>query len=122
MSVPEQYTYNPYTSADFSPSHDYLLGPVLDILEGNAPSSVIELGCGNGSVANVLSKKYSVVALDASHSGIEIAKTNFPNVRTAELVKPERRSACPLQSSPVSPPRAYGLGSSDGRAPSLARR
>ena len=45
-------------------------------------ASIFELGCGNGSNAAYLtSKGYTVVGVDPSTSGIEIAKQNFPECR-----------------------------------------
>ena len=41
--------------------------------------NILDIGCGNGSVDNYLTHRgYSVVGVDPSHAGIEIAKREFP--------------------------------------------
>lgn len=70
-----------------SPSHDYLLPAVLAELkelasgldEGNR--RLFELGCGNGSVANVLAGQgWKVAGIDASDEGIAHAQAAYPHL------------------------------------------
>ena len=59
-----------YSGASPSHTHDYLL-PVVDrLLAGLRPDRVLDLGCGNGSVAAHLAAKYDVTGVDASPFGI----------------------------------------------------
>jgi 2-polyprenyl-3-methyl-5-hydroxy-6-metoxy-1,4-benzoquinol methylase len=77
-----------YYHGELGSQHAYLLPAVEKIIGQLKPKSVFELGCGNGSVAAWLhNKKIEVSAIDASESGIQQAKTAFPditfNVRSA---------------------------------------
>ena len=59
----------------------YLWGPVLDELQRSIPSesSIFDLGCGNGAFARELVERgYSVIGVDPSQSGIEIANRELP--------------------------------------------
>jgi 2-polyprenyl-3-methyl-5-hydroxy-6-metoxy-1,4-benzoquinol methylase len=74
-----------YNDAQHQPHHLYLDPVVLEILsELNWPPGnrkVFELGCGNGSFANVLGGHgYEVTAIDVSVAGILIAKSHFPGI------------------------------------------
>jgi 2-polyprenyl-3-methyl-5-hydroxy-6-metoxy-1,4-benzoquinol methylase len=43
---------------------------------------VLDLGCGNGSLSNVIAQKgYEVVGVEESRQGIEIASSNFPSCK-----------------------------------------
>lgn len=55
----------------------YLWGPVVQLLQRVAPPPrpLFELGCGNGATARMLAAQgYTVMGVDPSRSGIEIAK------------------------------------------------
>ncbi|MEJ6012145.1 class I SAM-dependent methyltransferase [Novosphingobium aquae] len=61
---------------------NYLSEKVRDILRESGGKSVLDAGCGNGALAGYLaSLGYQVTGLDASTSGIEIARMTFPDVR-----------------------------------------
>ncbi len=77
----------PYASECHGGHHRYLDATVLDILDTlpwhhhGRERRVFELGCGNGSFANILhARGYAVTAVDPSHSGIEIARSHFPEI------------------------------------------
>jgi 2-polyprenyl-3-methyl-5-hydroxy-6-metoxy-1,4-benzoquinol methylase len=63
-----------------APAHtmSYLQGPVLAMLNKNTNNCILDLGCGNGYLANFLIRNgYNVFGTDASAEGIAIArKTN----------------------------------------------
>jgi 2-polyprenyl-6-hydroxyphenyl methylase/3-demethylubiquinone-9 3-methyltransferase len=66
--------------------HNLLLLPVLlKILNKNNNlfnKNIFDLGCGNGSVANFLSKyNWQVTGVDPSTDGIEKAKKAYPNLK-----------------------------------------
>jgi len=66
-----------YFSADRGCLDAYLYEEVVKEIDKVSPGRVIELGCGNGGFANIISNKCVVVALDNSETGINIAKNNF---------------------------------------------
>jgi len=83
MSGINGYTY---TGASLNPSHRDLLPVVLRIVQrlGLPPGSrrVFDLGCGNGSVGNVLSRTgFDVIGVDSSLQGIEQAKRAYPHLK-----------------------------------------
>lgn len=74
-----------YNGAGHSHSHAYLLPTVKAELTrvkeriSNSELKLFELGCGNGSLAAVLTDDcWEVVGVDPSVSGIEVANGNYP--------------------------------------------
>jgi len=72
-----------YTSAKSSHIHAYLLPTLkkylsnLDLCE----KRLFDLGCGNGSMANELTKKgWKITGVDASEQGIQQANINYPEL------------------------------------------
>lgn len=66
-----------------NPSHAYLLPAVLQATRKHQVPGrrLIDLGCGNGYVANFLAVNgFEVVGVDPSEKGIGIAREAFPNV------------------------------------------
>ncbi|WP_267876422.1 class I SAM-dependent methyltransferase [Moorena producens] len=49
-------------------------------LNGGGKLRVLDIGCGNGSLSNLIAQQgYEVVGMEESPSGAEIASQNFPN-------------------------------------------
>jgi 2-polyprenyl-3-methyl-5-hydroxy-6-metoxy-1,4-benzoquinol methylase len=73
-----------WTNATAEESHQYLLPALLRELgdiESDRPVRVLDLGCGNGSLsARLASSGHSVVGVDVSRDGIEIASEAYPAV------------------------------------------
>jgi 2-polyprenyl-3-methyl-5-hydroxy-6-metoxy-1,4-benzoquinol methylase len=74
-----------YTDANLNLSHQYLFPKILSILNDNKSFShkrLFELGCGNGSVANLLYKQgWDVSGVDVSEQGIRQANKHYPNLK-----------------------------------------
>lgn len=74
-----------YEDGELNPSHDYLLPSLLQILASlNLPKDrqrLFELGCGNGAVAEALTRQgFHVTGVDASVQGIEQAQRRHPRL------------------------------------------
>jgi len=55
---------------------------LVEIKNPNKKQYVLDIGCGSGGFCNFLhSLSFEVVGLDNSMSGIDIARTNLPNIR-----------------------------------------
>jgi SAM-dependent methyltransferase len=79
--VPEIPDYNFHDAAPLWSSH-YLWPVVRSILRSQPVSSrrAFDLGCGNGSIANMLTELgFEVTGVDPSESGIAIAKKAYPH-------------------------------------------
>ena len=62
-------------------AHGHYLKPVIDLLPAGEKLHIADLGCGNGYLASVLAAMgHTVVAVDSSREGIEIARSAFPAV------------------------------------------
>ncbi len=75
-----------YRYEDAARSHTvaYLLPTVLEVLTPHTVSRLFELGCGNGSMANLLRQRgFEVVGVDPSPQGIAQANLNYPEIRLA---------------------------------------
>jgi len=75
-----------YYDAALNRSHNYLLPNVSKILNeinhSKGKKNIFELGCGNGSVANELSKSgWDVTGVDISEEGIEQARIAYPQLK-----------------------------------------
>jgi 2-polyprenyl-3-methyl-5-hydroxy-6-metoxy-1,4-benzoquinol methylase len=81
---PKEYEYN-YENSNLTNAHSFLMTPLLSILPPAIKSKgeklrVLDLGCGNGSLTNVIAQKgYDAVGVEESNLGIEIASSNFPS-------------------------------------------
>ena len=68
-----------YTS-DFSFVHQYGNG-VMELIDANRNSTILDLGCGNGALSKVLQDKgYIVKGIDASKELLDIARKNYPDI------------------------------------------
>lgn len=69
-----------YTDENLDHTNKYILKPLLNFLKGKERFKILDLGCGNGSLANkLIDLGYDVYGIDASSSGIEIAKRKYPS-------------------------------------------
>lgn len=76
-----------WDSAELTTSHDYLLPAVLRELSRISPEGgrAFDLGCGNGSVANILAQRgWEVTGVDPSSEGIARAKAHYPSLELFE--------------------------------------
>jgi SAM-dependent methyltransferase len=78
-----------YADGKLNDSHNYLLPTTLSILETINPSGatmkVFELGCGNGSVAQAVSRLgYLVTGVDVSEQGIQQAHRTYPHLKLSQ--------------------------------------
>lgn len=78
----KQHEYS-YTNSDALHHHIYILPPLLELIsQQNNPEKklrVLDLGCGNGSLSNIIAQQgYEVVGVEDSTSGILFAHQNFP--------------------------------------------
>ena len=71
-----------YSKAGLQGCHAYVLPCVLSICCDLPPSRILDVGCGNGSVALELAKRgHSVVGIDLSESGVRVARESCPQGR-----------------------------------------
>src|ERR1700742_5078565 len=74
--------YKDYGYTDNKPDHSffYLQPGLLSMLSKDNNRCILDLGCGNGYIANYLIKQgYNVYGTDASEGGITIAKQENPD-------------------------------------------
>ena len=74
-----------FDDALLNASHDYLLPGVLDVLQKTSATvrerSLFDLGCGNGSVTNVIAGLgFRVAGVDPSVEGVAHATGNYPHL------------------------------------------
>lgn len=66
-------------------AHDYILPDVLKqirVLYHERSARIIDIGCGNGYVASKIAELgNTVIAVDVSKDGIDIARNSYPNVQ-----------------------------------------
>lgn len=87
-----------YRAANHEVSHAYLKPTVDKFLKNVPPGSVvIDLGCGNGSFLSLFQDRHwRLFGSDFSPSGIQFARTTFPNI-TFVLADAERPAGDLLQ-------------------------
>lgn len=66
-------------------AHEYILPALrrqIRVLAHERPLSILDIGCGNGYVASKLVELgHSVIAVDISTDGIEVARSAYPSVQ-----------------------------------------
>lgn len=87
----EDYKDYGYPDASAPHAHQYLVAPILSLLD-STNRTILDLGCGNGSLVKCLvAKNFNAYGTDASEKGIKIALEKFPerfalqNLSTDEL-------------------------------------
>jgi len=79
------YTYD---DGNLNPSHSYLLPAVKTILAGidfHGERRLFELGCGNGSIANLLTESgYAVTGVDPSTQAVSHAASCYPHLKVSQ--------------------------------------
>ncbi|MDF5717163.1 MAG: class I SAM-dependent methyltransferase [Rhizonema sp. NSF051] len=81
-----EYEYQ-YEDSTLTHTYSYLTEPLFSMLSEKAKSGkgklrVLDLGCGNGSLSNLIAQQgYQVVGVEESASGIAIARQKFPDCR-----------------------------------------
>lgn len=60
--------------------HQYIAGPVIGLLTKEQNKTILDLGCGNGSlVKRLLDDGFNAYGTDASESGINLASQSYPD-------------------------------------------
>lgn len=77
LALPDEYSYR---SSEPPFADGYLVTPVLALL--GEPRRVLEVGCGNGATAaRIAAAGHSVVAVEPSVSGVQVARTAHSSVQ-----------------------------------------
>ena len=82
----QNYEYQ-WQSSQASHAHSFYAPVLLYMLPSPLSQSgqdlkVLDLGCGNGSLTNLICNQgFEVIGIEESTSGVEIATKNFPNCR-----------------------------------------
>lgn len=73
-----------YAGGETNCSHGYLMPAILELLrqrQGMSDRRLFDLGCGNGSIANLLTTQgLDVTGVDPSSEGIIQGKNSFPHI------------------------------------------
>lgn len=88
MSGPQPFLESSkYTTPGLRGAHAYLLPSLMSLTADLPPHSrILDVGCGNGSVAGEFAKLgHSVVGIDLATAGVRIARENCPAGRFEEL-------------------------------------
>lgn len=71
--------------------HRFVTAPILALLSGTGARTVLDLGCGNGSLTALVARAgYAVTGLDHSQSGVRLAANRYPEAsfEQQDLVEP----------------------------------
>lgn len=75
----EYFEYG-YTNSEPTWSHHYIFDKIIEALDKNINKCILDIGCGNGSLANKLIELgFNVYGIDASEQGIKLAKEKYPD-------------------------------------------
>lgn len=71
-----------WLTPEAQPHHAYTQPTIWSLLPQEKPLNVLDVGCGNGYLANQLSKiGHHVIGVDIAEDGIRIAKETYPHLR-----------------------------------------
>lgn len=71
-----------WMSAEKEAHQHYTLPAVMALLPASGPLNILDVGCGNGYLANYLSEAgHHVVGIDTAEDGIEIARDTYPHLK-----------------------------------------
>ena len=74
------FKYNTYNDSLPTEANTYLVKPVMKLLDKNKNKKILDVGCGNGYLVRTLVENgFDAYGLDASPSGIEMAKKYYPD-------------------------------------------
>lgn len=79
--------YDYFDDVSLDDHHSFLLPRVFELLEelkndSVKKNSIFEIGCGNGSVANILANRgWEIIGVDPSIKSIKLANKGFPNIK-----------------------------------------
>lgn len=75
----EYFEYG-YSNTDPTWSHHYTFSKILRVLDKNKNKCILDIGCGNGSLAmQLIALGFNVYGIDASEQGIKLAKEKYPD-------------------------------------------
>lgn len=84
-AIPLAASYG-WTDESATCSTPYLLPAVLEVLDHLGPRSILDIGCGNGSLTRKLGEAgYAVTGCDADAGGIALARRAGPRIRFEHL-------------------------------------
>lgn len=67
-----------YTTAEESHTNSYIYHPLMKLLNPDINKCILDVGCGNGSLAiKLINNGYNVYGIDASTQGVKIAQRSF---------------------------------------------
>ncbi|WP_199141647.1 class I SAM-dependent methyltransferase [Pedobacter sp. ASV12] len=65
-----------YQNASATHAHQYIVAPIVKLLDKNSNRCILDLGCGNGALVKTLVERgFNAYGTDASATGIQIAST-----------------------------------------------
>lgn len=65
-----------YQNASATHAHQYIVAPIMELLDTNSNRTILDLGCGNGALVKALVERgFNAYGTDASETGIQIAST-----------------------------------------------
>jgi SAM-dependent methyltransferase len=70
-----------WESSEREPHHAYTIPSILNLLPKAASLKILDIGCGNGYLANELAKLgHHVIGVDIAEDGIRIAQETYPHL------------------------------------------
>ena len=81
LNIPHGLRYFGWHSGDLTDADRYILPIMVNLLPRHNNLVILDAGCGNGFISNFLTEMgHSVIGVDHSEDGIQVAKDHYPNV------------------------------------------
>jgi SAM-dependent methyltransferase len=82
MSGHDEFTNFGWKTPEVESHHEYTIPAILNLLPKEESLNILDVGCGNGYLANHLSKiGHHVIGVDIAEDGIRIAKETYPHLK-----------------------------------------
>jgi 2-polyprenyl-3-methyl-5-hydroxy-6-metoxy-1,4-benzoquinol methylase len=85
-TISSDTAYENFADGQFLRTHFKLLPHVLGYADSCNAESILDIGCGDGAMANALIKPgRTVVGIEPSEMGVALAKKNYPHLRVERM-------------------------------------
>lgn len=74
------------------------LAKTVEILDSHKINTVLDVGCGEGTLGRILDEKYEIVGVDISNQALQMANSHYDTTRQVNIEKEDLASVVDVDS------------------------